>query len=237
MTVITSRQNPRIKTLIKLKKGNDPLLFIEGKNLINMALDLNLVEELFGISHFENNLNTTLISKEVAEKLSEKQSTDGYFALIRRPSLSLDLTKNLVYLDNINDPGNLGTIMRTALAFNFGGLLYSPHTVNLYNPKVLSGGQGAHFLLPTREYDIEHLKSLKNEGYNIIVSTLETANDLTNLPNGKSVIVLGNEARGVSKEVAAIATHYVKISIANIDSLNVAIAGAILMHEINKLPL
>lgn len=234
MNVISSRQNPRIKALVQLKKGKDPLLLIEGKHLILMALEAGLVKELFGITPFENYDNMTLITKEVALKLSDKESTDGYFALISRPQLEINFSKHLVYLDNINDPGNLGTIMRTALAFNFGGLLLSPNTVNPYNPKVLSGGQGAHFLLPTKEYNINQLKDLKTKGYNIIVSTLENATDLNALPAGKSVIVLGNEARGVNDEVKDIATHFVKIPIQNIDSLNVAIAGAILMYELNK---
>lgn len=234
MKVITSRQNPRIKALINIKKGRDPFLLIEGRNLINMAIELNLIVELFGITPFPSDLKTTLISKEVATKLSDKESTDGFFALIKRPELSLDLTKDLVYLDNVNDPGNLGTIMRTALAFNFGGLLLSSGSVNLYNPKVLSGGQGAHFLLPTKESNPKHLQSLKEEGYHIVVTTLDTENDLRSLPKGKSIIVLGNEARGVSKEVSALATHKVKIPISNIDSLNVAIAGAILMYERSK---
>ncbi len=233
MSVITSRQNPKIKALVALKKGRDPLLLIEGRNLINMALEANLVKELFGITPFESTLPTTLISREVALKLSDKESTDGFFALISRPQLEIDFAKHLVYLDNINDPGNLGTIMRTALAFGFGGLLVSPHTVNLYNPKVLSGGQGAHFLLPTREYTLEALAELKKEGYNIIVSTLENASDLSGLPSGKSVLVLGNEARGVSDEVSKVATHFVKIPMQNIDSLNVAIAGAVIMYSMS----
>lgn len=234
MTQITSRQNPRIKELISIKNMPKDTLLIEGLHLIKMAYDAKLILELFCVKPLNYDVSMTLISEEVADKLSDKKSNDGHFALIKKPDFSFDLTKNLLYLDEVNDPGNLGTLMRTALAFNFGGIILSPKSVSPYNNKVLSAAQGAHFRLPIKNLNYESLVRYKEEGYQIIVTTLENALSIEEVPSGKKILVLGNEARGVSKEVKKIADYNVKIPIKGIESLNVAVAGAILMYEINK---
>ncbi|OQA79508.1 MAG: putative TrmH family tRNA/rRNA methyltransferase [Tenericutes bacterium ADurb.Bin239] len=234
MNMITSKQNPKIKALAALKaKPNDELV-IEGQHLIEMALASNLVMELLTVNPLPYAVPTTLITPEIAKKLSDKVTTDGAFALIKKPNLSLDKNKHLLYLDEVSDPGNMGTILRTALAFNFGGVLLSPRCVNVYNEKVLSSAQGAHFLLPLKKATLTDLISLKKEGYKVVVTTLAKAVPIEAVPNDKLILVLGNEARGVSKPIFDVADYLVKINIRHIDSLNVAIAGAILMYEISK---
>ena len=234
MPEITSTTNSKIKELIKLKKGASAMLFIEGLHLIEMAYHAGLVLELFTTTSLSFDAPITKISENVARKLSEKVTSDGHFARIKKPELALDFTKPLLYLDALNDPGNLGTIMRTALAFDFGGLIASPNSVNFFNEKVLAAAQGAHFLLPILVAPPTYLATLKTKGYQILVTDVRNGTRIESVKNAKSVIVLGNEARGVSAEVFPFASHIITIPLQNIESLNVAIAGALLMYELSK---
>lgn len=232
MGQITNVTNIKIKELIRLKKRPNTTLLIEGLHLIEMAYHANLLIELFTTTSLPYDKKTTLISANVAKKLSDKVTTDGHFALINKPQFTLDFTKPLLYLDDINDPGNMGTILRTALAFDFGGVIASRESVNFYNEKVLASAQGAHFLLPLKTADHTYLNELKREDYSVLVSDVRDGKRIPTVKQTKSVLVLGNEARGVSDEVKKQATHVVTIPIHHIESLNVAIAGALLMYEL-----
>ena len=234
MNIITSKQNPKIKALVALKAKPKDELLIEGKHLIEMAIDANLVTEIFSVEKLNYDVPMTLITPEIAEKLSGKVTTDGVFALIKKPCLKVNKNKHLLYLDEVSDPGNLGTILRTALAFDFGGVYLSEGSVNAYNEKVLSAAQGAHFLLPVKKSSLDELIALKKDGYKVVATTLNDAITIEEVKASKLVLVLGNEARGVSKDVLKIADYNVKIPMQHIDSLNVAVAGAILMYEISK---
>ena len=136
----------------------------------------------------------------------------------------------VVYLDRVSDPGNVGTIIRTALALNYDAIILSDNCVSIYNPKVVSATKGAMFLIPILSGNIQDYK----KGRTVITSTLnEKSISLDELETPKSfILVLGNEAHGVSNDVIAISDIFVKIPINNIDSLNVAVAGAILMYKL-----
>ena len=234
MPEITSPSNNKIKQLLKVNKEAGSTLFIEGLHLIAIAFAKGLVLELFTTTSLPFAAPSTKISDNVARKLTSKVTTDGHFALIKKPQLALDFTKPLLYLDEINDPGNMGTVMRTALAFNFGGVIARPNSVDFFNEKVLSAAQGAHFLLPLLVAEPAYLDALKTKGYQILVTDVVDGKRIERVKKAQSVIVLGNEARGVSAEVQARATHIITIPIQNIESLNVAIAGALLMYELSK---
>lgn len=232
MTIIKSKQNPFIKEVLKIKKKPLDVVLIEGHHLVEMALAANLVKTILSIEDFKYEAETILISKEIAEKLSDKVTPEGVFALINKPSHRIDLNKHLLYLDEIKDPGNLGTLLRSALAFDFGGVLLSEGCVSPYNPKVLSGGQGAHFFLPLIAANFTDLVILKSSGYALVTTDVSAGSDIHSLAKNNVVLILGNETRGVSPAISSFADHTVNIPIKHIDSLNVAIAGSILMYEL-----
>ncbi len=232
MKIINSRQNPFIKEVLKIKSKPSEVLLIEGHHLVAMALGANLVNTILSTEDFKYPAETVLISKDIALKLSDKVTPEGVFALIKKPNLPLDLNKHLLYLDEINDPGNLGTILRSALAFDFGGVLLSPGSVSAYNPKVLSSGQGAHFLLPVKTIDSSELIKFKHNGYDLVTTDVKAGVEINSLKTAKVILILGNETRGVSQEINELADYRVNIPIKHIDSLNVAIAGSILMYEL-----
>ncbi len=232
MKIITSKQNPLIKDLIKIKSKPSDLLLIEGHHLTKMALSAKLVKTIFSVEDFHYDAETILITREIAEKLSDKVSPEGVFALVSKPNIELNLNKHLLYLDEVNDPGNLGTLLRSALAFDFGGVLLSKGTVSPFNPKVLSSGQGAHFLLPLLSVTSKELVNFKNQGYRLVTTDVKAGVQINPLKKEKVILILGNETRGVRPEISGLANDKVNIPIKHIDSLNVAIAGSILMYEL-----
>ena len=133
-------------------------------------------------------------------------------------------------LDNVSDPGNLGTILRTALAFGYNDVILK-EGCSIYNEKVLQSTQGAIFNLNIiSKFDKKIL-----DGYKLIATEIKGSIDLSEIKKpGKHVLVLGNEGHGVSKEILELADQRVRIDIKNIESLNVAVAGAIAMYELSK---
>ena len=135
----------------------------------------------------------------------------------------------IVYLDQINDPGNLGTILRTAVAFDYDAVILSKGSVDLYNEKVIAASKGAIFLVDAFIAELDEIK----DNHQVIVSTLDEksiALDKCLKPND-FILVLGNESHGVSEDIIKKANYLIKIEMNDvIDSLNVAIAGAILMN-------
>lgn len=235
MHKITSRQNEKIKSLAKLKNKPGDTFLIEGEHSLELALEANLVLEVYTTIEKEYAAPTTLITNEIAAKLSSKKSPSKVFAVCKANDALLDYTKHLLYLDRVSDPGNVGTLIRTAVAFDFGGVILS-NTVHPYNDKVLASAQGAHFKLPIVQASEETFETLKDNGYKVIVTSLGAESKRPReLTKAKYVLVLGHETKGVSQDVHKRKDINVIIPIKNIDSLNVATAGAILMYELSVL--
>jgi len=136
----------------------------------------------------------------------------------------------VLILDDISDPGNLGTLIRSAVAFGFTKIIVSNDTCDIYNAKVLRGSQGALFYAEIIKGDIvEEINKLK--GYRIIGTSLEGKTLESQEINGKIALVLGNESRGMKSEILAICDDRFLIDINTVDSLNVAIAGSIIMYQ------
>ena len=163
-------------------------------------------------------------------KLTVSENPEGvvFVCEMLKPKKDKSEYHKIVYLDQINDPGNLGTILRTAVAFNYDAVVLSKGSVDLYNEKVIAASKGAIFLVDAFVGDISDYQDKQ-----IIVSTLdENAVPLNECQKPNDfVLVLGNESHGVSEPIIKIANQLVKIEMNDvIDSLNVAIAGAILMN-------
>ena len=151
--------------------------------------------------------------------------------LVSYPSFKRDFKEKLIFLDGVQDPGNVGTILRTALAFSYSGVILSNDCASIYSQKVISASKGSIFHLPI--YEDVSLEELKEMGYEIIVTALNNSIDYNEIkPNGKFVLVFGNEGQGVSENSLNLASKIVKIDISSkVESLNVAIAAGILMER------
>lgn len=239
---ISSKQNDKIKEVLKLRKSSYQkevgLFIVEGFHLIEMASNSNLLDAVYTLEEIKNidaSIPQYIINKDILDKISNYKNSQGALGIVRIKNHQ-EVQSNLVlYLDDVQDPGNVGTILRTALAFDFLDVILSNNSCSVYNEKVIQASQGAIFDLNIQNGDSSLLKELKNKGYRVIATSLQSSIPLEKLNiSEKIVLVLGNEAHGVSKEILDIANESIRIDIDKIDSLNVAIAGAISMYYIKS---
>ena len=236
MNKITSLTNPYIKKLFELKKNSqkkeEKRFIVDGDDFLSLAEKANLLEEILTLEYLPQyeKVNQIIVTESIIEKLSTKKSTSTCLGICSYPQQKELKGSKFLYLDGVQDPGNVGTLIRTALAFNYDGVILSPDSASLYNDKVISSTKGAIFLIPI--YDNISLKELKGKGYALVSTSLNKAVDYRNYHFKESfVLILGNEGQGVKKEVLEISDYNVKIEMDNIDSLNVGVAGGILMNE------
>ncbi len=237
INVISSRTNQKVVHASKLKTSKGIKEFqeflIEGKKILELAINSGLVKEVFTLKELNINkeIPQYLVNEEIIEKISFSQNPEGVVAVCQiLPGKAPQKMNKVVYLDNIQDPGNMGTIIRTALAFGFDAVILSENCVSIYNPKVVSATKGALFSIPVLSGDIRKYKKDRV----VITSTLNDKSiSLEKLQKPESfILVLGNEAHGVSENIISESDIFVKIPIDNIESLNVAIAGAIMMYQL-----
>ncbi|MCI2111399.1 MAG: RNA methyltransferase [Bacilli bacterium] len=236
MDRITSLRNQRIKALAKLpNKGG--LFLVEGFHLVEMALEEGCAEEIFSLEPYETAAPVTLVSREIIAKLAATKSPEGIVALCHRPQNDPFDTGRALVLDGVQDPGNVGTLLRTALSFGFRDAYLSNGSADPMNRKAVLASQGAIFRLHIVPHDdlIARIGTLKSEGYAIVSTDLKASSSLSSLPKkGKIALVLGSEGQGVSSPIQALADARVRLEMSGIDSLNVAVAGGILMYELRK---
>lgn len=236
MEIIKSSENKKFKSLkkllIKKEREKTKTFLIEGKNIIEEAKKYNKILTYItdDINKIEDNV--FYINKKLKESLSSLKNSNEDIALVKYLEEKEISTNTILLIDNVRDPSNLGTILRTCLAFGVKDIVLSENTVDLYNSKTLRASEGAIFSLNILRDNLLNFIS-KHKEYKVLSTSLKS-NDLSALDNTKKMIVIGNEGNGVSKEILDISDGYLKIPIKNIDSLNVAIATSIILYENSK---
>lgn len=237
MLEIMSKNNQKIKDAcaLKMKKMRQEkgLFLMEGIKNLDMALKFGVVKQIYtsiGLPKLKQDIECYKVNDEVLKKLAYSENPEGVVFVCEqlKPKKDPKDYHKIVYLDQINDPGNLGTILRTAVAFNYDAVILSKSSVDLYNEKVVAASKGALFLIDAFYDDIANYISNRT----VIVSALDGAVPLSTCPKEENfVLVLGNESHGVSPEIIKKADKVVKIEMEDaIDSLNVAVAAGILMN-------
>lgn len=237
---ITSRENALVKNAFYLKtnKGRKEKgqFLCEGKKSLELALKSHLVTDVFTLEKLENipeTVNQYLVTPEIIDKIAFSAHPEGVVFISNfLPMTKPAIIERAVYLDNIADPGNMGTIIRTALALEYDAIILAKECVSIYNEKVISASKGAIFLLPVYEDDLNSYKG----SHKIIASTLShdsRALDEVQI-HEPFILVLGNEAHGISQKVNELADIKVTIPMKDIDSLNVSVAAGILMYHFKK---
>ena len=255
--MITSTKNEKIKYALSLKtdvkaRTQDTLCFAEGLRLCAEATASNRVKTLFftrefaekhpAFPLFENGagFEQIEIGGNVAQTLSGVQNPQGVFCLcdtsgLKRPVSRLSRGKILA-LERLSDPGNLGAILRTAEAFGADGVLLSPGCADVFSPKTLRAGMGCSFRLPTYESaDFPRdLKTLSEKGFSVYGAMLtDGAVSITAFrPPADFILVIGNEANGITPETSQTATPVIIPMKGGAESLNAASAAAILLWEL-----
>ncbi|MBQ8299988.1 MAG: RNA methyltransferase [Clostridia bacterium] len=246
--MITSKTNDLIKYIksLSLKKNRDESgdFIVEGIKMVNEVVlsdykikKILICEELLGESFDARNNEVEFVSKVVFEYISDTKTPQGIMAVVSKKETSkVVLGENIFALDNVQDPGNLGTIIRTLDCAGINTLLLSKGCADEYNTKVIRSTMGAIFrvnILSDLELK-EELEKLKEDGYNLVVTSLEGATSLFEHKfSGKNVIVIGNESNGVSKEIQEIANVRIKIPmVGQTESLNAGVAASLMAYEV-----
>lgn len=241
---ISSLQHPLVKHWVRLRDDADyrieqQTLIIEGVKPIRevpkeLLLRLIYCDPKWAAEH--PHIEHYQVTEAIMRKMSSMVSPEGVFAEVKMPSQVLLEGFNWVLaLDGINDPGNMGTILRTALAFGWEAVCLLPNCCDPYNDKVLRAARGAHFRLPLAQATAEELQRLATKlKWQPLVADIK-GTPPEGIPHSKGrLLVLGNEARGPSEDIMKFCSKVTLPMSTDVESLNVAIAGGILMYLLRK---
>lgn len=235
--VIESKENSFYKEMLKLKKGDAEkgLFLAEGDDLFVEAKKAGahkgiiLPLQKYGTVN-DTNIDVYFLKEHLYRELASYKSLPPVISICQK-SYDSEFGDRVIYLDGVQDPGNCGTIIRTALAFSYSAVVLSKDAVSLYNNKVIQSTKGALFHLSIGRESLEVLKSM---GYNIYLTTLSGVDEkkITSLQE-PFCLVFGNEGTGIRKEHLGMGKQ-LKISMNGIDSLNVAVSSGIFMYRFQK---
>lgn len=211
-----------------LKDGYDFQLLFVSASFINRNLDsFHFIQE-------NSKAQYCIIDEKLFSHFSQLDTPAGIIAIYNMPQAKKITKDSVIYLNNISDPGNMGTILRTALAFNFNNIVLDRNCVDIYNAKTIAAAKNSFFrlhILEDKEGDW-----IKENKLPIYTTSSYGETDLDSFQaDDNFCLVLGNESHGVSQEIEALAQKKIKINISdNIESLNVSVASAILLYKLQK---
>lgn len=238
--MITSLKNETIKELLKLKqkkyRDETNCFLIEGYHLVDEALKKGIVKTIITCREFEyQDVEVLKVNETVMEKLAFTKTPQPIMALCEM-KIHQDVDYNqerYLLLDRLQDPGNVGTILRTASALGYKNVLISKDSVDLYNDKVIRATQGALFSLNISLVNLKNeIKLLQSKGVKVYATALRNARVIDEYSREeKMAFIMGNEGNGVSDEIIDISDGAIYIPIETMESLNVGIASAIVMYQ------
>ena len=255
MREISSNQNPIVKGMRALRDGRaraeQGRLLVEGEKMIREAVSCGLTpfdalvsapkgEKFAPFAAWleEQGANVYLVPERLIEAVSDTKSPQGVVAAFSMPVFAGEAGEKVIALDAVQDPGNVGTIWRTADAAGFGGLLLGANCADPYSPKVQRAAMGSGFRLPAIPAGplCEALAALRARGWTVVASALDGADFYQRPEVGERfVLVIGSEAHGISEEVRAQADALVKLPMrGRAESLNAAVAAGIMMYEMMR---
>jgi len=250
---IESKDNNLFKNIKKLKerrfRDKEGLFILEGFRLIEEAIKANMeIENIiiskdyeqkfqeFLLNNIDLNKKTFFLANNLFMQLSSTENPQGIIAVVKKKNNQKTLKGDFYLIcDKVQDPGNLGTIIRTAHAAGVNGIILTKGTVDIYNDKTIRSTMGSIFYIPIF-YDDENysiIRSLKEDGFSLVATSLaESKNFFEEDLKGKTILAVGNEGNGISNELFELADKKVKIPMpGGAESLNVSIATSIILFE------
>lgn len=252
--MITSTSNVQIKQIMALLKKSkerkeQKAFVIEGRKMFEEICQekSRVIKAYFSDSYVKEqyqgkelpDVPYEVVADSVFDAMAETVTPQGVLAIVKMPEYSLEKmiedAGTLMLLENLRDPGNLGTIIRTAEAAGVSGVILSKESVDIYNPKVIRSTMGAVYRVPFLYADdfMALLKELRKKDVRLLAAHLKGQKTFDRADySGKVGILIGNEANGLSEEAAELANEKVLIPMAgSVESLNAAVAAALLMYE------
>lgn len=253
--VITSKDNETIKKLKKLKdkkyRDQEDCYIIEGIKLVQEALiegaklkTIIICDDCAQEADFSSELKYEIakydciyVSEKIFSSISNVVNPQGIMAVVQKPEGSSEINFNddlFLVLDDIQDPGNMGTILRTADSLNLKQIIVSKGSSDVYNPKVVRSTMGAIFRINIIESDnlVKTIKELKKHKIKIVTTSLQTDKSMYDISYDKTAIIIGNEANGVEEELQNLSDEKIKIPMpGKTESLNASVATAVVLYE------
>ena len=240
--VYTSVQNNRIKEIAKLKekkyRDQTDRFLVEGEHLIMEAYKSGYLRTLIKEENinFSLDVETLIVNDKVLKYISSLKTSASLIGICNKKEDKVT-GNHLLLLDNIQDPGNLGTIIRSAVAFNVDTIILGEDCVDLYNEKVIRATQGLIFNINIIVTDLENLISeLRQNKYKIYATKVTDGKSLKNIEKSeKFAIIMGNEGSGVKSSLLNVCDEYLYIDMnKKCESLNVGVATSIILYELDK---
>lgn len=254
MKEITSVRNPAVQFLREMQKPRARreagLFLVEGVKMVREAIALSLCRTLIVQTQRDAELEqmakqaetagceVLCVTPQVMQAVCEAKTPQGVACTVAmRPEPEELEGRMIVALDGVQDPGNVGTILRTADAAGFDGALLGSGCADLYGAKTLRSTMGSVFRVPTRRTDAlaQELEAMRARGYAIVATELGGADFYANCPHERAVLVIGSEGHGVSEAVKKAATHHLALPMrGGAESLNAAVAAGIMIYEMAR---
>lgn len=234
--MITSLENKTVKNLTKLhqKKYRDDRFLLLDENLVKLAYENNYLETLVYVDRMPFEFNNTIeVNQEVLNKISKKNNLK-YIGVCKHIEEKDNYGNRVIILDHLQDPLNIGRIMEAAYIFGYDSIILSEESADIYNDKCIINSKGAIFRLNICHKNLlDEVKILQSKGYKVYATGLRNeTKEMHELESSeKMAFILGNEGSGVCNELMDIADDIMKIDMVNIDSLNVGMAGSIIMYN------
>ncbi len=202
------------------------MFLVYGEHLIDKAKEKNVLIDIITSNPDKEGI---LISEDMMKDLQQTPSWIDTIGLCKKENIE-KRSNRILCLDDVQDPDNVGALIRSASAFGFTHIIFSQHSADLYNEKTIRASKGALFdCYIERKPLYEAIKELKNNGYKIVAADAHECGKLSK-DNEKIALVLGNEGHGLSDGTKVLVDQFVTIETQNVESLNVSVAGAIIMY-------
>ena len=235
--MITSLSNSKVKEWYKLKdkkyRDETNTFLVESEHLVDEALKKGVVKELISLENTKYQ-DAIIVSPEVMKKITNQVTPPNVCAVCNKLK-SEEVTESALLLDDISDPGNLGTIIRSAVAFGFKNIVLSYRCVDVYNPKVIRSSEGMIFYVNIIYADLIDFIN-KHSFLTIYGTSVRNGKNLSNIKFNKKVgIIIGNEGRGMSDNLTKYCHDLIYIPMnKNCESLNAGVSASIIMYEVSK---
>ena len=255
MQIISSKDNEIVKNIKKLKEKKyrdlENAYIIEGIKLVKEAIYENAkIRQIIMCENYADNkeidketlyeiskYNLIYVTEKVFNTITDVKTPQGIIAIVEKNNSTCEINYSeeiIIALDDVQDPGNLGTIIRTADSANLKQIILSKNSADPYNPKVVRSTMGGIFRVNIIEVDNleETLKQTQKNGFKVMVTVLDTQKSIYDVNYNKKVIIIGNEANGISKAIQNIADEKVKIPmLGKTESLNASVAAGVMIYE------
>lgn len=239
--MIESKDNKYVKYINKLRTNKfmheEKKFVVEGEHLVKEAFDSGVLIETYSTTECDYGVKNILVSDNIMNHISLLPSKSSVLGICKFIDEDTSLKDRIMILDNVQDPGNLGTIIRSAKAFGIDTIVLSLNSVSKYNEKVVRAAQGMLFKVNVVSKELKYfIPYLMDNGYKVYGTNVVNGTSLDKADlSSKIAVVMGNEGKGISDEVKELIKENIYINMSDdCESLNVSVAASIIMYEMSK---